>query len=222
MAATATQQEQKTEEVAYPLMPSKKHPLERRWTLWFDNPQFSGKKDQKNWASNLEKIYTFANVEDFWAVFNNMEQAAEIPNGANYHFFQEGVQPVWEDPINQPGGKWVAQINRSATKELNTMWLNTLLLLIGEQFDQHNDEVVGAVISVRQKSDKLAVWTKNANSKEACLSIGRKFQGTIGARDIGYQPHRDAMKRGSSFANNNRYELKESDLTEWRAAHPNK
>lgn len=54
-----------------------KHPLQHRWTLWYDNP---GKKtSQESWGSHLKQIVSFdtvstppgvtlisAQVEDFW------------------------------------------------------------------------------------------------------------------------------------------------------------
>jgi len=41
-----------------------KHPLEHKWTLWFENPQTRGKGG--GWGSSLRPIYTFGTVEDFW------------------------------------------------------------------------------------------------------------------------------------------------------------
>ncbi len=43
---------------------SKKHPLEHKWTLWFDNPQ--AKQSITKYGSTLKSIYTFDTVEDFW------------------------------------------------------------------------------------------------------------------------------------------------------------
>jgi len=43
---------------------SQKHPLETKWTLWFDNP--NGKQKQSQWGQTLRAVYTFDTVEDFW------------------------------------------------------------------------------------------------------------------------------------------------------------
>ncbi len=43
---------------------SKKHTLENRWTLWFDNP--NQKQTQKQYGHSLRPVYTFDTVEDFW------------------------------------------------------------------------------------------------------------------------------------------------------------
>ncbi len=42
----------------------KKHPLENKWTLWFDNPQT--KQTMNKYGQTLRSVFTFDNVEDFW------------------------------------------------------------------------------------------------------------------------------------------------------------
>ena len=39
-----------------------------------------------------------------------------------------------------------------------------LMALIGEQFDD-TEEICGVVVSVRQRQDKLALWTRNASNE---------------------------------------------------------
>lgn len=47
-----------------------------------------------------------------------------------------------------------------------------LLCLVGEAFDDHSDDVCGAVINIRAKGDKIAIWTTNCENKEAITQIG--------------------------------------------------
>lgn len=44
--------------------------------------------------------------------------------------------------------------------------------MVGEAFDEHGDIVCGAVVNIRPKGDKLAVWTEDANNMEANMKIG--------------------------------------------------
>ena len=44
---------------------AQKHPLEYKWTLWFDNPKAQGSKPG-TWGQTLRAVYTFDTVEDFW------------------------------------------------------------------------------------------------------------------------------------------------------------
>lgn len=47
-----------------------------------------------------------------------------------------------------------------------------LLCLIGEMFDDYSDEVCGAVINIRAKGDKIALWTRDAENQEGVTHIG--------------------------------------------------
>jgi translation initiation factor 4E len=49
---------------------------------------------------------------------------------------------------------------------LDQLWLNILLAMIGEQFDE-GDEICGAVASVRARQEKIALWTRTATNKVA-------------------------------------------------------
>jgi translation initiation factor 4E len=67
-------------------------------------------------------IITFFN-----SVYNNVAKASDLSSGSNYHLFKRGIKPMWEDPENELGGKWVIQFPRNKTGEdINTLWLYTV------------------------------------------------------------------------------------------------
>ena len=43
-----------------------KHPLENKWTLWHDPGQQSGRTQQHDYGQQMDRVYTFDTVEDFW------------------------------------------------------------------------------------------------------------------------------------------------------------
>lgn len=49
-----------------------------------------------------------------------------------------------------------------------------LLCLIGEAFDDHSEDICGAVVNVRPKGDKIGIWTADASrsKSDGILSIG--------------------------------------------------
>ena len=47
-----------------------------------------------------------------------------------------------------------------------------MLCLIGEAFDDETEEICGAVINVRMKGDKIAVWTRDAENVDSNMKIG--------------------------------------------------
>lgn len=50
--------------------------------------------------------------------------------------------------------------------------LSQLLCLIGESFDDYSDDVCGAVVNVRTKGDKIAIWTTECENRDAVTHIG--------------------------------------------------
>lgn len=48
--------------------------------------------------------------------------------------------------------------------------------MIGEQFD-HGDEICGAVVNVRPKQEKIAIWTKNASNEVAQVVLSKRKGG---------------------------------------------
>ncbi|KAL6562029.1 Eukaryotic translation initiation factor 4E type 2 [Orobanche gracilis] len=166
-----------------------RHPLEHSWTFWFDSP--SAKSKQAAWGSSIRPIYTFSTVEDFWGVYNNIHHPSKLAVGADFHCFKNKIEPKWEDPVCANGGKWTVTFSRSKS---DTSWLYTLLAMIGEQFD-YGDEICGAVVNVRVRQEKIAIWTKNARNQAAQLSIGRQWKKFLDYNEtIGFISHDDAKK----------------------------
>lgn len=173
-----------------------RHPLEHRWTLWFDNPQQRG-KGGGGWGSSLRTIFTFATVEEFWCLYNNIVPPSKLITKADMHLFKDGIQPKWEDPKCEKGGSWTIPCSRSK-EHLDNVWLHTVLALIGEQVDEGAD-ICGAVVSIRPGKDRVAVWTKSANSENIQMSIGRQLKEILDITDrIGFASFAD--QKGSRSA----------------------
>ncbi|KAF9673605.1 hypothetical protein SADUNF_Sadunf10G0041500 [Salix dunnii] len=185
--AVATMEGSPTETIEKPLP----HKLERKWAFWFDNQ--SKPNQGVAWGTSLRKVYSFDTVEEFWCLYDQIFKPSKLPGNADFHLFRAGIEPKWEDPVCATGGKWSFTSIRNAN--LDTMWLETLMALIGEQFDEA-DEICGVVASVRrQRQDKLALWTKTAANEAVQMSIGRKWKEIISVTDkITYSFHDDSKR----------------------------
>ena len=115
------------------------HPLQCAWSMWYTHPGDS-------WEPKL--VTSVASVEQFWCLFNNLQPPSRIPVGSNFHFFKQGIEPQWEDPQNAKGGKWTLELSRHEGDLMDSLWLWTLLALIGEYFAESRD-VTGVVVSPR-------------------------------------------------------------------------
>lgn len=149
--------------------------LNSRWTMWYDNPRAADPNTE--WKDNLSNCGSFDTIEDFWRMFNNLLPASRLPVGANYHVFREGVVPMWEDPANKEGGKFVLTIPKKDSKagRCDEWWLYTVLAIIGETLDLDGNEICGAVVSIRAKQDRIALWLRS-NDKTRCSHIGARWK----------------------------------------------
>ncbi|XP_065845580.1 eukaryotic translation initiation factor 4E-like [Oscarella lobularis] len=173
-----------------------KHPLQNRWCLWFI------KNDRtKEWRDNVKEITTFSTVEDFWSLYNYIQPASSLSGGCDYCLFKEGIYPAWEDKLNSKGGRWLLSLNKSQRRDLDQFWIEVLMLLIGEQFEEASEEICGAVVNVRPRGDKLAIWTGHSERKERVLKIGTVVKEKLGIQQRGvlvYQSHQSTMSKTGS------------------------
>jgi translation initiation factor 4E len=87
-------------------------------------------------------------------------------------------RPIWEDPVNEKGGKWIVRLKKGVA---DRVWEEIVLAVIGDQFapergsvSVENDgwEVCGVSISVRSNNeDILAVWHKTGSDEAVKLRI---------------------------------------------------
>ncbi|KNA07163.1 hypothetical protein SOVF_174270 [Spinacia oleracea] len=169
--------------------PKQPHKLERKWAFWFDTTK---PKPGAAWGSTLKKAYAFDTVEEFWCLYDQIFKPGKLVANADFHLFKAGVEPKWEDPECAHGGKWTVSASRNTN--LEAMWLETLMALIGEQFDEA-DEICGVVASARSRGDKLSLWTRNAANEAVQMGIGRKWKDIIDVTDkINFSFHEDAKK----------------------------
>ncbi|PAA94504.1 hypothetical protein BOX15_Mlig000916g1, partial [Macrostomum lignano] len=198
-AAAAAEAEMNGEESAVAIGDPQKHPLHNRWTLWF----FKNDR-QKSWNENQKEVTSFSFVEDFWALFNHIQPASKLPVGCDYSLFKHGINPMWEDPGNVNGGRWLITLDKNKRNHsMDSFWIETLLLLIGEGFDEDSDEVCGAIVQIRAKQDKLSVWTRTADKRDSCVNIGQRLKEALKIPDniqIAYQTHTDQEQKSSSMA----------------------
>ncbi|XP_026472953.1 eukaryotic translation initiation factor 4E-like isoform X2 [Ctenocephalides felis] len=177
-----------------------KHPLQHTWTLWYYEHD-----RQKTWEENQREITSFNTVEDFWSVYNHIKMASELRQGCDYSLFKQGIRPMWEDEANKRGGRWAINLDKKQRiNDLDRFWLDTLLCMIGEAFE-NSEDICGAVVNVRAKGDKIGVWTRDASHGTSVMEIGKKLKERLRIApkiQIGYQIHKDTMAKSGSVTKN--------------------
>lgn len=97
-------------------------------------------------------------AQQFWKVYSHLKRPSSLPAVSDYHFFKEGIRPVWEDEENKRGGKWIMRLKKGVS---DRYWEDLLMAMIGDQFAEAGEEVCGMVLSVRSGEDVFSIWTKN-------------------------------------------------------------
>ena len=179
-----------------------KHMLENAWTLWF----FKNDKS-RTWEENQRPIITVTTVEDFWRLYNNISVASRLPPGSDYSLFKEGIFPDWEDHRNAAGGRWIINVDRQhRVQVLDNYWLEILFYLIGEHAANLAHIVNGAVVNVRGKGDKLAVWMADTGTN--VIKVGKEIKQRLGIKEeqtIAFNTHREEKVRSHGGNNKKKY-----------------
>lgn len=60
------------------------------------------------------------------SLYNNIKPPSWLQPGTDFHLFKEGIQPKWEDPSCENGGKWTILVPRGNKQILDKFWLHSV------------------------------------------------------------------------------------------------
>ncbi|SAM07737.1 hypothetical protein [Absidia glauca] len=174
------------------------HPLHYSWVFWFMHRSPGSKIT--NYEGQMKKIATFSTIEEFWAVYSHINRPHDLPAISDYHLFKHGVRPMWEDAANIQGGKWIVRVKKGLASRY---WENLVMAIIGDQFDVQ-DEICGAVLSIRNSEDIISVWNKTSANGRINLKIRDTIKKVLSLPNdttMEYKSHNVALRDNSSFRN---------------------
>lgn len=181
-------------------VPDGQHPLQYAWSFWFMH-RAPGQKVE-SYESGMIKIATFATVESFWAVYGHLKRPNQVSTITDYHMFRAGMRPVWEDPANISGGKWMIRLRKGLAPRL---WERLAMAVVGNMFDYGGgDQICGIVLSVRNSEDIVSLWTRSAADTKTNGLIRDGMKAAMVLPDeciMEYKVHNDSMKDNSSSRN---------------------
>ncbi|CAJ1333649.1 unnamed protein product [Effrenium voratum] len=118
-------------------------------------------------------------LDDFWCMFHFSYPPSKLEN-VDYSLFKQGVAPAWEDAAFKNGGRWVIKLEKVRAQSLDDLWLSLSLALIGEAFIDHGGELVcGAIVSMRSRASKIALWLSAAKDEKKVMAIGREYRNVL-------------------------------------------
>uniref|UniRef100_A0A915N4Y0 Dihydropteridine reductase n=1 Tax=Meloidogyne javanica TaxID=6303 RepID=A0A915N4Y0_MELJA len=176
---------------------SDEHALEHSYIFsYFMRPQ--GKFDPEDYAIFVQPVARISSVEQFWLIYRFIKRPSDLTEKVDFHLFKEGIKPVWEDPANRNGGKWILRLKKGLSSRI---WENLLLAMIGEQF-LVGGEVVGAVCSVRNQEDIISLWNRSSDSAPVTNRIRETLRRVLNLPSnaiLEYKRHDDCLKDQRSY-----------------------
>lgn len=173
--ASGSADEYKPSSSGEPSSTLEKHHLTHTWCLWALVRDQSAKDD---WHGSQMNVGAFATIEDFWRLFNNIRRPSKLGT-VDFSMFKKDIHPAWEDETCKNGGRWIAKLERIRPQDLDEIWLNLVLSMVGENFDHVGGLMVcGAVVSARSKSSKVALWIAKCDEEEV-RPIGQAFAAVL-------------------------------------------
>ncbi|KAL7414950.1 translation initiation factor eIF 4e-like domain-containing protein [Mrakia frigida] len=190
------------------------HPLANTWTMTYSPPIIPSASTLSNLSlddsasatvatPSVSSVYTSSllhlghfNTIESWARLSNHLSTVPpsmLSKGGNYQLFKKGVEPIFEDPANEKGGKWVLTMRGHRASTLDDAWRETILCLVGEALESgssedEEDEICGAVVSVRAKADRIQLWIKSKDPVNLVNGIGKRFVKALGLDKEGGRP----------------------------------
>ncbi|KAI5166760.1 translation initiation factor 4E [Nematocida sp. ERTm5] len=191
---------------------SPRHKLNQEWVWWFDC-QDKKYTNNDNWSDCLQKLGTVSDIEVFWSTLKEIGDLCVLPISSNLHFFRTGIEPMWEDPRNASGGKWVLELSFGTNP--NQIWANTLLFCLSESVmvrsadgvlkdsmvseaaidKSYSNAICGAVFSPRKNYVRISIWTSIKDKKVMRIGeLWRAFAEIPESSKLIFKAHENALK----------------------------
>ncbi|KAG9125949.1 hypothetical protein FRC07_005476 [Ceratobasidium sp. 392] len=142
---------------------SELHPLRHKWTFYFDAKQPPPPRPAGGESTPVP--YTPSNTE-----------SGEYEAGLNIvgKFKTSDIKPMWEDPANANGGKWVITMRNNPVL-LDRCWSWLAMGLVGQELDDKDEIICGAVVSLRSKIDRIQLWIRQKDDVERVNAVGKRL-----------------------------------------------
>ncbi|CDJ51635.1 eukaryotic translation initiation factor 4e, putative [Eimeria brunetti] len=135
-------------------------PLQHRWHVWEQIQRENAAIDRAaDYSQNTRDLAAFDTVQTFWQLWSHIPQPSELmgqkrmirqDNTGTSHvvdalmIFKEGIQPMWEDPLNSTGGHFEFRLSPQHIRpaQMDEYWNNLVLALVGGTIE-HSDLING-------------------------------------------------------------------------------
>ncbi|KAG4080017.1 hypothetical protein HA402_006329 [Bradysia odoriphaga] len=169
------------------------HKLQYNYCLWYHKGSMTKFKSPNDYSKSLHCIGRCGSVEQFWSLYCHLVRPSTLKPYRELHLFKSGIKPMWEDPSNVKGGKWVIRLRKT---KIDRAWENACMAMLGEQF-LVGPEICGIVLSTRFPEDLLCVWNRTSTDQSSINRIRDTLRRVLNLPPnvaVDYKPHCDCLK----------------------------
>jgi translation initiation factor 4E len=165
--------------------------LRDKWTMWLSSAKASGEKELSTYMNELEETAVFSTIPQFCEVWN---QASVMKTPCSkIVVFKKGIKPVWEDPDNCKGGRFV--IRGSSMEETLAIFLVIATRVMTARLQGDYNDLCGVILHAKS-SDQLWIqlWNRDATDYEQIHRF-KRYLNKLTNRTVAYQAHPDPKNR---------------------------
>ncbi|XP_026462125.1 eukaryotic translation initiation factor 4E type 2-like [Ctenocephalides felis] len=176
-------------------IPPTEHKLQYPYWLWFSRYTKSAARlnSTQGYTQALRLVGRCGSVEQWWSMYCHLARPSELPPTTDLHLFKSGIRPMWEDPANTRGGKWVIRLRKGLA---GRAWENLCMAMLGEQF-MVGGEICGAVLSVRFQEDLVSLWNRTATDQTSVARVRDTLKRVLNLpanANMEYKSHGDSLR----------------------------
>lgn len=143
-------------------------PLLKPCTFYFSDTNIK----QQCYISAVNSVFQCDTVWQFssrWRLYKQTysKKPSQLLPNQNIFCFINGVEPMWEDKVNEKGGRLTITIQNNC-KQLDDVFEWILCSFIGGGI--FDNGVVGIVVSKRNRGDRIELWLDESNSTNQRIS----------------------------------------------------
>ncbi|KAI8350124.1 translation initiation factor eIF 4e-like domain-containing protein [Blakeslea trispora] len=145
-------------------------PLQKTCLFYFS--QNSNTHDYVNAIQLILEVDTVWRFSSCWRTLKEYRKPSEFGINQNLYCFVQGVQPMWEDPVNAKGGRLVI-----SSHLLDSLFEWLLCAFVGAQL--FDDGCVGIVVSKKSRGDRVELWFDQLMTQDKIPSLKEKLCGLL-------------------------------------------
>lgn len=129
-------------------------PMKHKWVLWLHYP------NDQHWGmdgkDHYERVMELTDMTQLMTL--NKDTPDELLQQCMVFLMKDGIEPIWEDPMNRNGGRFSFKIPNTL---LPNVWRKVVMCVLGETISANKEfasKITGVTVSPKRAFCILKIW----------------------------------------------------------------